>query len=100
MEILNRSSQDTTRTARRTAREFLLLQAAFLLVSPFLLRLVGVFSVETYFMAAFVWFLVTVEVMEPRDPEIDLWRWVWWVKVVCFAVLAFVISRHAATLLQ
>jgi hypothetical protein len=84
---------------QRRFKEFLFVQVAFWLVSLIALQLIGLFTPETYFMAAFVWFVATTEVLVPQNPDADWWQWLRLFKVGGYAVLAYIIARRVSLVL-
>lgn len=68
--------------------------AVFVLVSPVVLWSSGLLTAETYFVACFLWFLVSSEVFAPADPETAWWKRLRWIKAVGWLVLAYVVYQR------
>lgn len=100
LERLRQSPQGIVHPDERKLKWFVGSQLAFLLVAPFALRYIGVFNVEVYFITAFVWYLCASEMLVPRQPDVDWWRWVQWIKICGFAVFAYIIVRDALIAIQ
>lgn len=100
LEQFRRSPQGIVSPDERKFKWFVSSQLVFLLVAPFVLRYIGVFTLEVYFIVAFVWFLCVSEMIVPRSPDVDWWRWVQWIKIAGFAVFAYIVAQNAITTLQ
>lgn len=100
LERLRQSPHEIVHPDERNFKRFVTSQLVFLLVAPFLLRFIGVFNFEVYYIVAFVWFLCASEILVPKSTDVDWWRWVQWIKVGGFAVFAYIAVQHAAATLQ
>ncbi len=57
------------------------------------------FSVETYFVLAFVWLLISSEVFAPVDGESVWWVRLRWVKVGGWVVFAYLLFQRVTTVI-
>jgi hypothetical protein len=78
----------------RRFRLFLSTFVLFLLVAPVVLWQVDLFSIRTYFIASFLWFLISSEVFAPQEPDVRWWARLRWVKLVGWIVLAYIIFER------
>lgn len=100
IELFRQTAPETAPPDRLTLRQFVTAQVAFLLVSPVVLQVLDLFTVETYFVVAYVGFLLLSEVLVPRTREADWWWWVQWIKIAGLLVFAYLVSRHVAAVVQ
>lgn len=82
------------RIEQRRFWEFLLAFGAVSILLGVVLRVVGQFSIRTYFLLAFVWFLVCSEVFAPREPEFVWWSRLQWVKLGGWIVLVYIVYER------
>lgn len=100
LERLRQSPHEIVNPDRQKLKWFVTSQLVFLLAAPVLLRYIGVFNLEVYFLIAFVWFLCVSEILVPGSPDVDWWQWIQWIKVGGFAVFAYIVVQHALATLQ
>ena len=100
LEMFRQASPETTYRDRRKLRQFVSSQIVFLLVSPVILQFLGRFTVETYFIIAYVWFLLMSEVLVPRTHEAKWWWWIQWTKVAGLLMFAYISTQHIASVIQ
>lgn len=75
-------------------RLFVVTLVAFLGVLPVIFWSLGEFSLRSYFILGFVWFLITSEVFAPSEPETVWWRRLRWVKAAGWLVLAYIVGER------
>ena len=75
-------------------RRFVVVLVAFLALLPILFWSLGEFSLRSYFILAFVWFLITSEVFAPTEPETVWWRRLRWIKAAGWLVLVYIVAER------
>lgn len=86
-------------TTQRRFPLFLISFSIILAASPILLWVLGVFSIRTYFIVAFIWLLISSEVFAPAESEIVWWSRLQWVKAICWLILAFLVYERVVVAL-
>ena len=90
--------QTQTNTAFRAQQDRFRLFVAVLLVFlgllPVVFWTVGESSLRSYFILAFIWFLISSEVFAPSEPETVWWRRLRWIKAAGWLVLMYIISER------
>jgi hypothetical protein len=84
----------------RRFRAFLLVFVAFLSLSPVVLSMLNSLHVDTYFVLAFVWLLISSEVFAPTDGESIWWIRVQRLKIGGWVVFAYILFQRVATVIQ
>jgi len=79
---------------------FVLVVAVFVALLPVALWTAGRFSVRTYFLISFVWFLIVSEVFAPAEPETNWWRQLRWIKLLGVLVLCYIVAERVAVVVQ
>lgn len=100
LEFLRQSSAEAVHADRGNFRQFLSTQIAFLFVAPVVLQLIGRFTVETYFVLAFVWFLCMSEVLAPQTTDEAWWQRIQWLKIGGALVFAYLLIQYVMAVLQ
>lgn len=75
-------------------KRFLVVLIAFWGLLPLLFWSVGTFSLRSYFILAFIWFLITSEVFAPAEPETVWWQRLRWIKAAGWLVLLYIIAER------
>lgn len=75
-------------------RRFVVVLVTFLAVLPILFWSLGEFSFRSYFILAFIWFLITSEVFAPAEPETVWWRRLRWIKTAGWLVLLYIVAER------
>lgn len=100
MGLENLSTGTMSTVKQRRFPLFVLVFAVFLLVSPVVLWTVGLLTARTYFIACFVWLLISSEVFVPTDPDAVWWSRLQWVKAVGWVVLAYIVFERVIAVIQ
>jgi hypothetical protein len=75
----------------RRFRQFLSTFVLFLLVTPVILWQADLFSIQTYFIVSFLWFLISSEIFAPQEPNARWWVRLRWIKLVGWIVFVYII---------
>jgi len=82
------------RTQQDRFRLFVAVLLVFLGILPVLFWMVGEFSLRSYFILAFIWFLISSEVFAPSEPETVWWRRLRWIKAAGWLVLVYITGER------
>lgn len=98
------SSNKHAQSARPTVTRdrlpsFLLVFSVFVVLSPVVLLAFGLFSIRTYFIACFVWFLIASEVFVPSEPAGSWWARLRWLKLLGWVILAVIVFERVTAVL-
>jgi len=91
----NRHAQSGRPTVTRDRLpSFLLVFSAFVVLSPVVLLAFGLFTIRTYFIACFLWFLIAAEVFVPSESAGSWWTRIRWLKLLGWAILAVIVFER------
>jgi hypothetical protein len=90
----------STSAMGRRFRAFLVVLVAFLSLAPVVLSMLDRFSIDAYFVLAFVWLLISSEVFAPTDGESTWWVQVQRLKIGGWVVFTYILFQRVATVIQ
>ena len=96
-EVRNILAVDTPAAQKRRFRLFLATLAGVILALPLFLVLVEQFSVRSYYILCFLWFLISSEIFAPSDPKTLWWSRLKWIKALGWLIFAVIIAERFAT---
>lgn len=95
MTLVRETQAATVFEAQRDRfRTFVVVLVTFLALLPVLFWTIGEFSLRSYFILGFVWFLITSEVFAPSEPETVWWQRLRWIKAAGWLVLVYIIAQR------
>ena len=99
MSLLNRvlTASDSP-TQQRFPQTFIVALVGFLVVSPFVLRALDLFTFRRYVVLSFVWLLIISEVFEPSQPESVWWKGLVFVKIAGWLVVGYIVVERFTTI--
>lgn len=78
---------------------FVFVVVAFLVISPLVLIVIDFFSVQTYFVVSFIWFLISREVFGLSDSENPWLGRLKWVKLAGWMVFVYIVFERVVAVL-
>lgn len=97
-EVRNILAVDTPAAQKRRFHLFLAVLAGVILGLPLFLVTTEQFSLRTYFVLCFLWFLISSEIFAPSDPKTRWWSRLKWIKILGWVVFAAIIAERFAAI--